>query len=93
MKFLVTWKLYPGKLHEILPKFAAMTPEEDQAVLGDVKLVGRWHDLQRGRGAAVLEADDAAAIAKYALAWNEVMDLDITPVLDDEEARAVGNAL
>jgi len=91
MKFMVAWQVHQGKLHEMLAKFAQMTPEEEEKLAGPhVKLLGRWHDLCRGRGVAIFEADDAAAFSKFALAWNSEMDFDYSLVLDDEETRAVG---
>ncbi len=91
MKFMVTWQLHPGKLHETLAKFAKMTAEQEQALGGNqVKIVGRWHDLVRGRGVAILETDNAKALSQYSLAWNQVMELDIAPVVDDGEARTLG---
>lgn len=91
MKFLVTWQMQPGRLQETLAKFAQMSPEQEQALMGpDVQLLGRWHDLVRGQGAAVFEAASAEALSRYALAWNGVMDLDLSLVLDDAEARALG---
>ena len=90
MKFMITWQMHSGKLHDTLAKFSQMTPKQDQALGGkQVKLVGRWHDLVRGRGVAIFETDDPQALSKYALAWNRVMDLDIAVVLDDEEAKAL----
>ncbi len=94
MKFMITWQLHPGKLQETLAKFAQMTAEQDRALAGpNVKLVGRWHDVVQGRGVAIFESDRPAALSKYALAWNGVMDLDLSLVLDDQETRAlVGGA-
>ena len=90
MKLMVTWRMHQGKLHGTLAKFAEMTAEQDQAMAGDhVKLIGRWHDLVSGRGVAIFEADDAEAMSKYALAWNEFMDLELSVVLDDDETRAL----
>lgn len=92
MKFMITWKLHPQTRHATLAKFATMSPADEKALMGpNITLIGRWHDLQRGTGAAVYEAGDASAFAKYALAWNDVMDLDVSIVLDDEETRAVGS--
>jgi hypothetical protein len=90
MKVMITWQLHEGKLHDILGAFAAMTAEEEQALMGGMKLIGRWHDVVRGSGAAVYEADSAADVSAYALQWNEHMDLDISVVLDDEETKALG---
>lgn len=94
MKFMITWQFHPGKIHETLAKFAQMTPEQDEALMGDrVKLIGRWHDLVRGRGSCVVESDSVEAVSKYSLNWNSVMDLDISVVLDDAETRALGNSM
>lgn len=91
MKFLVQWRVHEEKRHETLKAFAQMTPEDDAADLGGrVKLIGRWHDLVGFTGVAVAEADDTQAIAAWLLHWNGVLDAEVTPVLDDEEARAVG---
>jgi hypothetical protein len=59
----------------------------------DVQMVGRWHDLTRGQGVAIFESDSAEALSKYALNWNRYMDMDISLVVDDEEAKALGQAL
>lgn len=94
MKFMISWQMHEGKLHETLAMFASMTAEQEQAMMGDhVKLIGRWHDLVRGTGVAIYEADSAEAVSAYALRWNGQMDLDIALVTDDDEARAIGQGL
>ncbi len=94
MKFLVTWQMHDEKLHETLALFAEMSPEQEAAMMGSgVNLIGRWHDVIRGAGAAVFEAESAEAISAYAINWNRFMDLDISVVLDDDEARTVGRGM
>ncbi len=90
MKLLVTWTMHEGKLHETLEQFASMTDADEQAMMGNVRRIGRWHDVARGRGAAVYEVEDAAAFSSYALRWNHAMDIDVSVVLDDDETRALG---
>ncbi|QDT63358.1 DUF3303 domain-containing protein [Calycomorphotria hydatis] len=91
MKFLVTWRLHAGAMDEALALFSETPAEQDQAAMGDkVKLIGRWHDLVGGCGAAVFESDSISAVSAYALQWNRYMEIEISPVIDDEEARAVG---
>ena len=68
VKFLVTANVHPEELHEGLGVFVGMTPEEDQAAMGeDLKLIGRWHDLLGGRGVAIFETRRAQAISRW---WN-----------------------
>ena len=93
MKFLLTWKFEPGTIHAALAKFSEMTAADDLADHGEeVKLIGRWHDLPNCSGVAVVESQSASALANWALNWNAVTDLDFSPVLDDEETRALGKA-
>lgn len=94
MKFLITWQMHEGKLHDTLALFTEMPPEQEEKMMGDsLKLIGRWHDLIRGTGVAIYEADSAEAINAYALGWNRFMDLDISVVVDDEETRKIGKAM
>ena len=91
MRLLITWQLRPGKLHEALSLFSQMTPEQDQTDHGSaIKLIGRWHDLLRGRGVTICESDSAEAVSNWALNWNSITDLDVAVVLDDNETRALG---
>jgi hypothetical protein len=91
MKFMITWQFQPGKLHDGLSYFSQMTPEQDHADQGsNIKLIGRWHDLARGRGVAICESDSAEAMANWALNWNSILDVDVAMVLDDNETRALG---
>ena len=91
MKFLITWKFHQGKLHDTMSLFSQMSDEQEKALMGHkLKLLGRWHDLVGGRGAAVFESESAEALSAYALNWNTYMDLDIAPVVDDREVKALG---
>jgi Domain of unknown function (DUF3303) len=81
MKFMITWQLRPGKLHDALSLFSQMTPEQHQADHGSaIKLIGRWHDLLRGRGVTICESDSAEAVSNWALNWNSILDLDVAVV-------------
>lgn len=91
MKFMLLYKLHPEKRHDALKGFSAMTLEDDQTDMGDkIKMIGRWHDIAHSKGVAIFESDSAEAISNWALNWNGVLDLEITPVLDDAETRALG---
>jgi hypothetical protein len=88
MKFMVSWRVHDDKRHEALKHFSQMTSDDDR---GDrITLIGHWHDLQRLTGVAIVEPDDAPAMARWILNWNHVLDADVTPVVDDDEAKAIG---
>lgn len=94
MKFLVTWQLHDGKLHDTLSMFSKVSDEEEAAMMGDqIRMLGRWHDLVGGSGVAIIESDSAEAISAYALGWSRTMDIDVSPVVDDAEAKALGQQL
>jgi len=90
MKFMVNWKVHPEKRHEVLKQWCSMTPEQRVNAGPDVKIIGRWHDEVGFTGVAICETNSAAALSLYLLQWNGVMDMDIAPVLDDDESAAVG---
>ncbi len=93
MKYLLCWRIHEDKRHEAFKAFSAMTAEDDRADMGEnVTLVGRWHDLVAFEGALICETDDPTAVPKWILNWNHIIDCDVTPVLDDEETRAIGRA-
>ena len=91
MKFMLTWRLHQEKRHDALKGFSQMTAADDKADMGDnIRLIGRWHDVAGGTGVAIFESDDPVAISNWALNWNPILDATVTPVLDDEETRALG---
>jgi hypothetical protein len=90
MKFLVSWDVHPDKRVEVMNMWSGLTPDERANVGDGVRLIGRWHNMAEYTGAAIVEADDASALALFAGQWNPVMDITIAPVLDDEEAAAAG---
>jgi hypothetical protein len=93
MKFLVSWQIHEDKRHDALQAFSQMTAEDDAMDMGkNIKLIGRWHDLVSFTGIAVCETDDPTAVHQWLLNWNSVLDAEVSPVLDDEETRAVGRS-
>lgn len=91
MKFMLTWQVHPGKRHEAFKAFSQMTSADDAKDRGSaIKLIGRWHDLSQFTGVAICETADPLALAAWALNWNNVLDVETVPVLDDDEARAAG---
>jgi len=54
-----------------------------------VQLLGRWTRADFGGGFDLLETDDAAKLTEFAYQWNDLMELEITPVIEDAELTAV----
>ena len=52
-------------------------------------LVGRWTRADFSGGYDLIETDDAQALAEFALMWSDLMELEITPVLEDQPLAEV----
>jgi hypothetical protein len=51
-----------------------------------IKMVGRWHDIGKISGTAIAETNDPTLMAKWALEWNDLFEMDVRPVITDEQA-------
>ena len=92
MRFMCTWMVHEDKREEVLKVWSSLSPEERGDAGPGVTIIGRWHNLVEMTGVAIVETESAAALSAYLLKWNPYMDMDIAPVLDDEESAAVGKA-
>jgi hypothetical protein len=93
MKFMVTWSIAQDNFLPILQRWVSMSPEERAYVGEGVTLVGRWFDAAARTGIAIVESDDLAAVSRFLGLWNAYMDINLTPVLDDEEVTAVAEQI
>ena len=91
MKFMITWQMKPGRLHEALDLFAQVPEEQLAAEPGPaIWMIGRWHDLIRGKGVVICESEDPVAVSNWCLNWNTLIDFEIGIVHDDAETQAIG---
>ena len=89
MKFKIDYRIPQGNWLPILKKWSSMSPRE-RANTGDgVKFIGRWIDMSSRTGVLIVESNDIAAVQRYIGLWNPHMDIDIAPVVDDEESAAI----
>ena len=51
-------------------------------------MIGRWHGMN-GRGVAIAESGDPQALYAWQADWKDVIDIEITPCLDDADAGEV----
>ena len=83
MKFMLTfsWKPDKKKQDEGIARFkksGGLPPK-------GTKLLGRWTRADFSAGYDLLEGDDATALAEFALMWSDLMEINIVPVVDDQE--------
>lgn len=81
MKFMAVWSITPEQLPAVVKRFQQADPQPDPGA----KLLGRWHEMGTGKGFTLLEATDPVALSKYQLAWADLVDIKIVPVVEDEE--------
>ena len=87
---MVSWKVQENKRHEALKTFAGMSEKDAANEFGDLKVIGRWHDLVGFTGVAIVESNNPNALAAWLLTWNNTIDIQSVPVFDDNQARSVG---
>jgi hypothetical protein len=66
-----------------------MTPEQRADVGDDVKMIGRWHDTNSRTGVAIMETTDVTALNRYLGLWTPFLDVNVAPVLEDEETATL----
>lgn len=54
-----------------------------------VTLLGRWTRADLSGGFDLLEADDLRKVTEFAYMWSDLMKMDITPVVEDDDLNAV----
>ena len=84
MKYIVSWNLPTGTFNAAVARFL----ETGGAPPDGVKLLGRWHGMS-GQGFAITESSDAKAMYLYRAQWGDLLDMAVTPCLEDADAGAV----
>jgi len=87
MKFMLTFTMTPDKekRNEAIARFlktGGLPPT-------GATLLGRWTRLDFTQGYDLLESDDPKALTEFALAWNDLMKIEIVPVIEDREVSEV----
>lgn len=92
MKFAVTWQINQDRWLDVLKVWTSMSAAERADAGEGVKIVGRWHNTAARGGVAIMEASDTAKLYRYLGRWNPHMDINVAPVIEDEESAALAKA-
>jgi hypothetical protein len=84
MKFLVSWKIPKANADAGRSRFL----QTGGAPPAGVKMIGRWHGMNGG-GFAVAETDDAKALYTWYEQWADLLELEVTPCMEDAAAGEV----
>ena len=85
MLFISSWRILPGHRDAVIERFASTGGRPPAGI----KILGRWHDVADGTGVAISESDDLSAVTRWALEWNDLMEMHVRPALTDEQMGAV----
>ena len=53
------------------------------------KMIGRWHGVGGHKGFFLADSNDSVAMGKWLQDWTDLLDFEVTPVYDDEQAMKV----
>ena len=84
MKFIVKWNLPKSTVPATEKRFL----ETGAQPPAGVKMIGRWHGLSGG-GVLIAETNDAKALYAWLGYWNDLLEFETTPCLEDAEAGEV----
>jgi len=79
MKYITVWSIRPENMKAAIKRFKEAEPK-----IPGVKMT-RFHEMGTGRGFSITESDDPVAVAKFALAWADLVDQKTVAVVDDAE--------
>jgi hypothetical protein len=85
MKFILTFTLPPQTQEAAIARFLDTGGQPPPGV----KLLGRWTQVDLCRGFVLLESEDPQALTAFAREWSDLLELTITPVLEDQELSDV----
>ncbi|MBM3758096.1 MAG: DUF3303 domain-containing protein [Acidobacteria bacterium] len=83
MKIMVAWKISPGCYKAAVERFLGAGAPDPEGM----KTIGRWHAPGSSYGWHVFEGTLAAA-AELSATWGDLLEFQITPVMEDAEAPA-----
>ena len=86
MLFMVHWTIPQENRKAIIQRFL----ETGGAPPEGATLLGRWHTADGAYGFAIAESNDPQALAKWSIAWNDLIPMDVRPALDD---KGIGEVL
>lgn len=83
MKFMIVWRIAPGAYQTSVENFLSTGAPAPSGL----RSVGRWHVPGSARGWHLVEGDPQA-VAHHVAEWANLVELEVSPVIEDAEAAA-----
>jgi hypothetical protein len=84
MKYLVTWSVAQPAARAARDRFLQTGAKPPDGVTQ----LGRWFGMN-GKGCSVVESSDPKGVFALLAEWQEFIDIEATPVLEDDEAGEI----
>ena len=83
MKFMLTFTIKPEakSRDEAIARFQKTGGQPPRGA----KLLGRWTAADFSGGFDLIESDDVKALTEFALMWSDLIELKLTPVIEDAQ--------
>jgi len=83
MKFMLTFTIKPEakSRDEAIARFQKTGGQPPRGA----KLLGRWTAADFSGGFDLIESDDVKALTEFALMWSDLIELRLTPVIEDAQ--------
>jgi hypothetical protein len=88
MKFIITWSIPKSSVVAAEARFLQTGAQPPASV----KMIGRWHGIG-GRGVIIAETDNAKHLFSWLAEWNDLLEFEATPCLEDGDAGQVLSAV
>lgn len=89
MLYMVSWSIAPENRNITIERFMASATDPRYALPEGVTQVCRYHDIPGLTGVQIVEADDVVKVMQWSLVWSDILEISVTPVIDDEAAGAL----
>jgi Protein of unknown function (DUF3303) len=84
MKYLVQWSVPQQTMRPAVERFLQTGGKPPDGVTQ----LGRWFGMN-GKGCSVVEADDPKGVFSLVSEWQEFLEIEATPVVEDDAAGEV----
>ncbi len=84
MKYLVQWSVPPQTMRPAVERFLQTGGKPPDGVTQ----LGRWFGMN-GKGCSIVEADDPKGVFSLVSEWQEFLEIEATPALEDDAAGEV----
>ena len=84
MKYLVQWSVPQQTMRPAVERFLQTGGKPPDGVTQ----LGRWFGMN-GKGCSVVEADDPKGVFSLVSEWQEFLEIEATPVVEDDAAAEV----